>query len=450
MLRLTVSKFGGSSLASAKIIKKVKKIISEDIARRIIVVSAPGKLAPHSLKVTDMLYNIALGTNEYYWSQLIILVKKRFAKIVNDLKIGIRDDYLDNEFSIILEEMSKFNSKKERVEYVMSRGEYLTAKILAKFFGCDFIDAKKIIKFNEDGSFNQKETCDCIKKTLLSAKSGEKRFIVPGFYGANFSEDVICTFSRGGSDLTASLIASVLEVDLYENWTDVNGFLMADPQVVNSPRVVKRMTYNELQELAYSGARVMHDRAIEPVAITGIPTQIRNTFNKKCLGTSICLSAQSERKSLITGIAARSQFSIMHFETRYLNQEVGIMASILDIFKEKNISIEHTPTGIDSFGVVVASRVLNRHEDDITNKVHESFDLVNITVEHNLSLIAIVGRNMVGKYGVAARIFTAIAKTKTNVHFISQCSNEISVIIGVLDKDVNKVIQALYKEFKKT
>ena len=437
-MSLKVLKFGGSSLADAAHFRAVADIIKAEPDRRYIVASAPGKRMSGDTKVTDLLYKCyELATNEEDITEVFEEIKSRYNDIIKDL--GIELD-LTEVFEKI--RMSLLHSSGR--DYIASRGEYLNAMILAKFLGFDFIDAKKVIFFKEDGSFDSEKTNDVLREYLLKHEYA----VIPGFYGS-MPNGTIKTFSRGGSDITGSIVARAASATLYENWTDVSGFLMADPRCIDDPKAIDKITYKELRELSYMGATVLHEDAIFPVRYSKIPINIRNTNRPDDKGTFIVPQTDDVSDDVITGIAGRTGFSTITIEKDMMNAELGFGRRVLQAIEENGISFEHFPSGIDTMSVVVSSKELHEKRADVMADICKAVDPENIFVEENLALIAVVGRGMVKAKGTAARIFTALANAGVNIRMIDQGSCELNIIVGVDSNDYITALRAIYNEFVK-
>lgn len=435
-MQTKVVKFGGSSLADAKQFKKVADIILSDKSRRFVVPSAPGKRFKDDTKVTDMLYTsyekAAKGGNI---DKEFELIKKRYNSIINDLSL---DMSLEKDFEII---KSSFKSKSGR-DYAASRGEYLNGKILAKYLNYTFIDSAEVIFFTDNGKFDMKKTNEVLGKKLSETKSA----VIPGFYGS-MPNDTIKTFSRGGSDITGSIVARASNADIYENWTDVSGFLICDPRIVENPEPITIITYNELRELSYMGATVLHEDAIFPVRKAGIPINIKNT-NAPCdKGTMIVKKADNNSKYTITGIAGKKNFSAIHIEKDMMNSEIGFGRKVLEVLEKNNISFEHTPSGIDTMTVLVSTKEFEPVQDKVISELENKVNPDHIEIVDNLALLAIVGRGMKSTRGTAARIFAALAHNHINVRMIDQGSSELNVIVGIDEQDFEKATKAIYDIF---
>ncbi|MBC5687830.1 aspartate kinase [Mediterraneibacter sp. NSJ-55] len=431
-----VVKFGGSSLASAEQFKKVGEIIRQDSARRYVVPSAPGKRFSGDTKVTDMLYNCyAAAVKEKKFVDLLEQIHERYQEIIDGLNLDLS---LDEEFHIIQENFSKKIGR----DYAASRGEYLNGIIMAAYLGFEFIDAAQIIRFNDDGSFNDEVTNMLLSERLANMENA----VIPGFYGAK-EDGTVVTFSRGGSDVSGSLVALAVHADLYENWTDVSGFLIADPRIVKNPKSIETITYKELRELSYMGASVLHEDAIFPVRKAGIPINIRNTNAPQDKGTLIVEGTCRQPKYTITGIAGTDGFVSITIEKAMMNSEIGFCRKVLQVFEENNISIEHMPSGIDTMTIFVHKNEFEEKEQRILAGIHKAVNPDHIELESDLALIAVVGRGMRSTRGTAGRIFSALAHAHINVKMIDQGSSELNIIVGVRHDEFKNAIRALYEIF---
>ena len=437
-MEIKVAKFGGSSLADAGQFKKVTDIIKKEKSRRYIVVSAPGKRSSDDIKVTDMLYSCYEAAKKGENVDLLFgKIIERYNGIIREL--GIRDWSLDDEFAFI---KSSLLHKAGR-DYVASRGEYLNALILAKYIGYDFIDAADIIFFADDGSFDSEYTNKVVKGIL----SQHERVIIPGFYGS-MPNGTIKTFSRGGSDITGSIIARGVQADLYENWTDVSGFLMADPRIIENPKVIDVITYRELRELSYMGATVLHEDSIFPVRFAGIPINIRNTNHPEDDGTMIVPSASTKASpDIITGIAGKKGFSVITLEKDMMNAELGFGRRVLEVLEKEEISFEHLPSSIDTMSVIVNTHLLEGKRDRIITAMCKAVEPDSIRIEDELALVAVVGRRMVSAKGTASKMLSAVADAGINIRLIDQGSSEMNIIIAVEEKDFEKALGAIYRAF---
>lgn len=434
-----VVKFGGSSLASAEQFKKVGEIIRADHCRRYVVPSAPGKRSSSDTKVTDMLYSCYnLAIREKKFTGLLDEIRARYQEIIDGLELDLS---LDHEFEMIRENFSRKIGR----DYAASRGEYLNGIIMANYLGFCFIDAAEVIRFDADGNLDDEKTNELLALRL----EGEEFAVIPGFYGAK-EDGTIVTFSRGGSDITGSLVARAVMADLYENWTDVSGFLIADPRIVKNPKSIETITYRELRELSYMGATVLHEDAIFPVRKEGIPINIRNTNAPQDRGTLIVESTCRQPKYTITGIAGTDGFAAVTIEKAMMNSEIGFCRKVLEEFDKNGISIEHMPSGIDTMTIFVHKDEFEEKEQQVLAGIHKAVNPDHIELESDLALIAIVGRGMRSTRGTAGRIFSALAHAHINVKMIDQGSSELNIIVGVRHDDFKNAIRALYQIFVET
>ena len=431
-----VVKFGGSSLASAQQFSKVKSIITADKHRRYVIPSAPGKRFSGDTKVTDMLYDCydtaVSGSN---FEEKLDKIHERYNEIITGLHLDLS---LDKEFDKIYE----YFKNGAGVNYAASRGEYLNGIIMANYLGFEFIDAAEVIFFDENGEFDSEKTNNILSLRLEKADCA----VIPGFYGA-MPNGTIKTFSRGGSDITGSIVARAVKADLYENWTDVSGFLVTDPHIVENPEPIEIITYRELRELAYMGASVLHDEAIFPVRREGIPINIKNTNDPSAPGTLIVESTCKRPKYTITGIAGKKGFASVNLEKDRMNTEIGFGRRVLSVFEENGISFEHMPSGIDTMSVFVQQSDFEEKEQKILAGLHRNVDPDFLEIHSNIALIAVVGRGMKSTEGTAGKLFTALAKEDINIRMIDQGSSELNIIIGVNEKDFEKAIRAIYHAF---
>lgn len=431
-----VVKFGGSSLASAEQFQKVGDIVRSDKERRYVVPSAPGKRYDGDTKVTDMLYACyAKAEADEDFSEQLSAIKDRYMEIITGLSLSLS---LDEQFEQIAENFKN----KAGIDYAASRGEYLNGIIMADYLGYEFIDAADVIVFENDGSFAEEETNE-----KLSARLAEcDHAVIPGFYGAQ-KDGRVKTFSRGGSDVTGSLVAKAIHADLYENWTDVSGFLITDPRIIKNPKVIHTITYVELRELAYMGATVLHEDAIFPVRKEGIPINIRNTNRPEDPGTLIVESTCRKPRYTITGIAGKKGFAAVNIEKDMMNSEIGFCRKVLGVFEDNGISIEHMPSGIDTMSVFVHQSEFEEKEQKVLAGIHRAVNPDSLDLESDLALIAVVGRGMKSQRGTAGRIFSALAHANINVKMIDQGSSEMNIIIGVRNEDFETAIKAIYDIF---
>ena len=434
-----VVKFGGSSLASAEQFKKVGAIIRSDAGRRFVVPSAPGKRFDKDTKVTDMLYACyALAAEGKDFGRELRQIEQRYQEIIDGLELKLS---LEKEFSLIRENFAGKAGK----DYAASRGEYLNGIVIANYLGYEFVDAAEVIVFCEDGSFDMDKTTEVLGERLKDMKNA----VIPGFYGA-LPDGHVITFSRGGSDITGSLVAAAIHADIYENWTDVSGFLVTDPRIVVNPEVIETITYRELRELSYMGATVLHEEAIFPVRKEGIPINIRNTNAPEDKGTLIVESTCRKPKYTITGIAGKKGFAALNIEKDMMNSEVGFGRKVLEVFEKNGISFEHMPSGIDTMTVFVHQSEFEEKEQKVLAGIHRAVSPDSIELESDLALIAVVGRGMRSNRGTAGRIFSALSHANVNVKMIDQGSSELNIIIGVKNEDFEPAIQAIYNIFVMT
>lgn len=426
-------------MANASTIKRVVNIIEDDPSRKYIVVSAPGKRNSADVKVTDALYacfNEVQKTGNC--DSTFLTVAKRFHEIVNELGVDVD---LDENLKVIKEGIEASKTP----DYAASRGEYLSAKILAAKLGYDFVDAEEIIKFNEKGELLLNYSLDAVKAKLSKLDYA----VIPGFYGSD-TNGKVHTFSRGGSDITGAIVARAMKADVYENWTDVDGFLTADPRIVDNPTTITCLSYKELRELSYMGAEVMHPESIFPVHSVGLPINIKNTFNPSHPGTMIVKTAeQDDGNSVITGVSGQKGFTIINIEKDMMNNEIGFARRVLSILEYEGISFEHVPSGIDTMSLVIRDEYLGGKMQKILQKIKESVNADNVEIHSGLSLVAIVGHNMASRLGTAATAFKALADAHINVRMIDQGSSELNIIVGVDTCDYEKAINAIYYAFVK-
>ena len=434
-----VVKFGGSSLASAEQFMKVGSIIRADETRKYVVPSAPGKRNSKDTKVTDMLYACyALAEAGEDFRVQLMKIKERYDSIINGLQLKTS---LDEEFKTI---SAKFKEKAGS-DYAASRGEYLNGIIMADYLGYEFIDAATVIFFDENGNFDADKT-----NTVLSARLAKsEKAVIPGFYGA-LPDGTVHTFSRGGSDITGSIVAKACKASIYENWTDVSGCLVADPRIVKNPEPIRVITYTELRELSYMGASVLHEDAIFPVRKAGIPINIRNTNDPEAEGTLIVESTCQKPDFTITGVAGKKGFVAVNIDKDMMNSEVGFCRKALQAFEENGISIEHMPSGIDTMTVFVHQAEFEGKEQQVISSLRRLAQPDKIDLEADLALIAVVGRGMKSNRGTAGRIFSALAHANINIRMIDQGSSELNIIIGVSNADFENAIKAIYDIFVMT
>ena len=434
---IKVAKFGGSSVASAEQFRKVKNIVEADRDRRFVVVSAVGKRSKDDNKVTDLLL-LANAHIQYHVDArpLLSQIEERYVEIAQELglKYPIAEKF--EEFASVIESLSP--------EYIVSRGEWFTAQLMAEYLGLPFVDAADVIIFHHDNTVDFERTAAKLKEAVQRTGG---RFVLPGFYGSTV-EGTIKLFKRGGGDITGAVLARCIEANVYENWTDVSGFLSADPRIIDNPRAIHRITFDEMRELSYMGASVLQEEAIFPVREANIPIQIKNTNDPDAPGTVIRENAEErEVEHLITGIAGRRDFTSIHIEKAHMSNEVGVIRRVLSIFERYDVSIEHIPTGVDSFGVVVNSKDVKDSIYAIVNDIRHEIEPDDITVIDKLALISVVGRNLRRRAGSSGRIFGVLGEAGVNIRMITQSSQEISIILGVNNDDFERAIRVMYDGF---
>ena len=439
---IKVCKFGGSSVADAGQFLKIKNIVKSDKSRKFVVVSAVGKANKDDHKITDLLYvlysHVKYGVD---YESILKIVEDKYNAIKNELGLSIN---LDAEFDEIRKNLNKHCD----VDYVVSRGEYLSAKLMADYLGGIFVDAKDVIFFGYDNKFY----FDKIEKALEKYEGSDKVIVVPGFYGSLPNGKIRC-MSRGGSDITGAVIANVVNASVYENFTDVSGIMVADPRIVDKPVSVKRITYAELREMSYMGASVLHDEAIFPVKAKNIPLNILNTNDPSHPGTMILETCdeydEKEEPLVISGITGKKGFSSIFVAKSHIASEVGVLKEALGVISKYNISVESVATGIDSFSIVVESERVENDLYDLMNNLGKVLETDNITIEDNMAMVAIVGRKLKNYKGFSGKLFSTLGKNDINIKLISQTSDEISIILGVDEKDFEKTIKVVYKGFIK-
>lgn len=435
---IKVVKFGGSSLADAAQFQKVKQIVSADDARRFVVVSAAGRRHKDDNKITDLLYlchaHLKYSVN---CDSIFQMIEERFLAIKNDLKLSYP---IEKDLSYLKSALRK----NIPLDYLVSRGEYLTAKLMAEHLGYTFLDAKDFIYFSYDGQIDFVKTKEMMDHHL----SAHDHFVIPGFYGA-MPDGQVRIMARGGSDITGAIAAKVVDADVYENWTDVSGILMADPRIVENPKRIDKITYSELRELSYMGANVLHEDAIFPVKEKNIPINIRNTNEPENPGTLIMEYDDNTETtaSPITGIAGSKDFTVVAIYKNHMSNEVGIVRRALEVFERYQISIEHIPSGIDSFSIVVNSADIKDKIYDIVAQVKENCHPDKVKVISDIALIATVGRHMSSRPGISGQLFAELGKNDINIRMIAQGSDEINIIVGVENKDFEKTTKVIYNRF---
>ena len=434
---MIVTKFGGSSVASAEQFKKVKHIIESNPSRQIVISSAVGKKNSDDNKVTDLLY--LLFAHIQYSVSFEHLYKVLVEKFVNiKEELGLTYD-IESELDNIHSQLKKGISQ----DYLVSRGEYLTSLLMAEYLGFTFVDAKDVMRFSYNGKLDMEESERAIRQKFTQYGN----LVIPGFYGA-LPDGSIRVMSRGGSDITGSIVAKALDAEVYENWTDVSGILMADPRIIDNPKWIEVITYSELRELSYMGANVLHEDAIYPVKEANIPIMIKNTNAPNDPGTKIVDVVENEEKSQkITGISGKRDFTVFTIYRHNSSNEVGILRKALEVFEKYNVSVEHVPSGIDNFSIVVATSSIEKCMYEIATELKQVCNTDSIKVTGNISLIAVVGRNMASQCGMSGRVFKTLGDNNINIRMIAQGSDEINIIVGVENEDFKKAIQVIYNEF---
>ncbi len=439
---IKVVKFGGSSLADAEHFRQVAAIVKADPTRRFVVPSAPGKRDKKDTKVTDMLYEcynlIKAKESRDVIDAAYDRICDRYNSIISELGL---DFDLSGELQYVKNAMLHASGR----DYAASRGEYLNSLILAKYLGFDFIDAENVIFFRDNGTLDEEKT-----QEVLSAELKQHAYaVIPGFYGG-MPNGTVKTFSRGGSDITGSIVARAAGADLYENWTDVSGFMMADPRIIDNPCIIQEITYRELRELSYMGATVLHEDAVFPVRMAGIPINIRNTNRPEDEGTMIVAHATGyDLGKVITGIAGKKGFSVLTIEKDLMNSEVGFGRKVLEVFEENGISFEHLPSGIDTMSIVTSTASLEGRRDRLMQSISRTVRPDSVFIEDELALVAVVGRGMVKAKGTAARVCDALARADINIRMIDQGSSELNIIVGVDENEYEDALRAIYAEFVK-
>lgn len=436
---IKVAKFGGSSVADLIQFNKVKSIIQADPSRSVVVVSAPGKRYETDTKLTDLLYLCQTHVEHNLpWDQIFQVVCDRFNAMALSLNISHAQLDLEKEFAVIKKDLNAGAG----ADYIASRGEYLNGLLMAKFLDFDFIDAAALIHFDERGHFLIGKTDESIQNEIKK----HKNVVIPGFYGS-LPNGRIKTFSRGGSDITGALIAKALKADIYENWTDVHGFLVADPRVVKNPQPIKYITYEELRELSYMGASVLHENAIFPLREADIPINIRNTNDAEHPGTIILAQVPKDQARVVTGIAGSRDFTVIALYKYMMKRDRSFVRRLLAILEDYNLGFEHIPTGIDTMSIVLANDKVKDKLPEIVADIKRDLEPDSIDVSEDMALIATVGKGMSSKKGVSATLFTALANADINIRLIDQGSSEMNIIVGVLNADFENAIRAIYNAF---
>lgn len=437
-MNMTVCKFGGTSLADGNNIRRAAEIVLSDPSRKFAVVSAPGKRYSDDVKVTDLLYeSFKESRGKDRCGEAFAKIRKRFLSIVAELGLNF-------DITPILDRTEADIAASGSADFAASRGEYLNARIVAVLLGWEFVDAKDIIFFDEKGAFDEKRSYPLIEARLSAAKHA----VIPGFYGTG-ADGEIKTFSRGGSDISGSIVARTVNADLYENWTDVSGFLACDPRIVQSPEKIEVISFKELRELSYMGANVLHAEAIFPVRKGDIPIKIKNTFRPDDAGTLILPSKKyTPHGNIVTGIAGKKDFTVIFLEKSLMNSEIGFARRALSILERERINFEHMPSGIDTLSLVIESKylkdgVLDRLIDEMKAELRPDY----IRVLEDIALVATVGHGMAKNVGTSARLFAALSDAGVNVRMIDQGSSELNIIVGIDNEDYEKCVRAIYREF---
>jgi aspartate kinase len=437
-MALKVCKFGGTSMADGNVMNNVKTIITSDKDRKFIVVSAPGKRFSGDIKVTDLLYSCYDELQSHgTCKQAFSAIRARFEGIVRELNINF-------DMTSILDLTEKRIDEENSKDFTASRGEYLSAQVMAKLLGAKFIDCEDVVFFNEKGAFDGERSY----KAIAEATANVKMAVFPGFYGKG-ADGKIKTFSRGGSDITGAIVARAVNASVYENWTDVSGFMACDPRIVDSPKHIKTMSYKELRELSYMGANVLHSDSIFPVRKANIPIVIKNTFRPEDEGTAILPTSQYKPSgSIVTGIAGKKNFTVIFIEKNQMNSEIGFVRKVLSVLERCGVSVEHIPSGIDTMSVVIESEQLKGFKlEQILDGIKNDAEPDIIRVIDNVALIATVGHGMSSSIGTSARLFKALAEADINVKMIDQGSSELNIIVAVKNEECEKCIKAIYREF---
>ena len=436
---MKVVKFGGSSMADAGQYRKVREILVADPDRKVVIVSAAGKRFSGDHKLTDLLYlchsHVKYGVD---CSQIFDMIVNRYLEIRDELKLDL---HLEPEF---VELKKRIDAKEVSREELVSRGEYFSAKLLAAYLGFQFVDAANWIKFNMDGTVNQEESYKALQQQVVPGYG----VVIPGFYGI-MPDGTIHTFSRGGSDITGALAAAALDAEVYENWTDVSGILMADPRIVDDPQAIPEVTYDELRELSYSGAQVLHEDAIFPVREKNIPINIRNTNDPEAPGTMIQESFEEDHdpERFITGITGKTDFSIISLSKKGMSNQVGVLYKVLKVLVRHNISVDYVPNGIDNVSVVLPTKAIEKDLYTIMAEIKEEAESDTLEVHHNIAVVAAVGRKMAFRPGISGKIFAALGESGINIRMINQGPDELNIIFGVDNKDFKEAIKVLYNSF---
>ena len=437
-MAVKVCKFGGTSMADGNVMSRVRNIIESDKDRKYVVVSAPGKRYSGDVKITDILYQCHREVEEKgACGASFELIRNRFNSIVRELNI-------DFDINSVLDETERRINAEKDEDFTASRGEYLSARVMAEVLGAKFIDAEDVIFFDKNGAYAAAKS----DKAINDALRGAEKAVFPGFYGRGYNGKVK-TFSRGGSDISGAIVARAVNATVYENWTDVSGFLACDPRIVDSPRRIKALSYKELRELSYMGANVLHSESIFPVRKANIPIHIKNTFRPEDEGTLIQPSVYyTPSGSIVTGIAGKKDFTVIFIEKSLMNYQIGFVRKVLSVLEKYNVPVEHIPSGIDTMSVVIESSALKDGKLElILQGIKEAVAPDVLRVNEDIALIATVGHGMSSSVGTSARLFKAMAEASVNVRMIDQGSSELNIIVGVKNEDCEKCIRAIYREF---
>ncbi len=438
---MKVVKFGGSSMADAGQYRKIRDILQSDPSRRVVIVSAAGKRDSNDHKITDLLYlchsHVKYGVD---CDRIFQMIASRYVGIRNELGLALA---IEPE----LEELKKkLDAKRISREELVSRGEYFSAKLMAAYLGFQFIDAADWVKFNMDGTVDQETSYEELRSRITPGLGA----VIPGFYGT-MPDGAVHTFSRGGSDITGSLAAAALDAEVYENWTDVSGILMADPRIVEDPQTIPEVTYDELRELSYSGAQVLHEDSVFPVREKNIPVNIRNTNAPNDPGTLIKESFDGDHdpERFITGITGKKDFSIISLSKRGMSNQVGVLHKVLTVLVRHNISVDYVPNGIDNVSVVVPTASIEKELYTIMAEIQREAEPDTLDVHHQIAVVAAVGRRMAFRPGISGKIFAALGEAGINIRMINQGPDELNIILGVDNKDFAQAIRVLYNSFVK-
>ena len=436
---MKVVKFGGSSMADAGQYRKVRDILMADPERKVVIVSAAGKRFSGDHKLTDLLYlchaHVQYGVD---CSAIFEMITERYLGIRDELGLDLQ---LEPEF---IELKKRVEAKQVSQEELVSRGEYFSAKLMAAYLGFQFVDAADWIKFNMDGTVNQEESYNALKHQVVLGYGA----VIPGFYGS-MPDGTIHTFSRGGSDITGALAAAALDAEVYENWTDVSGILMADPRIVDDPQAIPEVTYDELRELSYSGAQVLHEDSIFPVREKNIPVNIRNTNDPQAPGTMIQESFEGDHDPdrFITGITGKKDFSIISLSKRGMTNQVGVLHKVLTVLVRHNISVDYVPNGIDNVSLILPTKAIEKELYAIMAEIEREVQPDSLRVHHKVAVVAAIGRKMASRPGISGKIFAALGHADINIRTIIQGPDELNIIFGVEEEDFEDAIQVLYNSF---